>query len=51
VIQAIITTIAVLLVVGYIYSRWNINTNHYDWLYEKHDDDDDKPHKCPHCGR
>jgi hypothetical protein len=49
-IQAIITTIAVLLVVGYIYSRWDISPPQYDWLYEKHDEDNE-PHKCPHCGR
>jgi hypothetical protein len=51
-IQAIIITISVLLVVGYIYSRWDVNTRHYDWLYKKHDDDDDenKPPRCPNCG-
>jgi hypothetical protein len=42
--QAIVIVVAILLVGGYIYSRWDIRPPRHD------DDDDNKPPRCPNCG-
>jgi hypothetical protein len=49
-IKIIIGVTALILVAAYLYSRYDTKASQYDWLYKKHDDDDDKPHKCPNCG-